>query len=63
MPLFDNFLIELLLTLTMPEEMIPIVNEADEIVDIRPISEVHKKGLIHREAYVYLINLNNLSFP
>ncbi|MCK4522373.1 MAG: NUDIX domain-containing protein [Nanoarchaeota archaeon] len=40
----------------MSKEMIPIVDEKDEIIDIKPISEVHKSGLIHREAYVYLIN-------
>ena len=40
----------------MMKEKIPIVNDKDEVVDIKSISEVHKKGLIHREAYVYLIN-------
>jgi isopentenyldiphosphate isomerase len=38
------------------EELIAVVDEKDEVVDIRPISEVHKQGLIHREAYVCLIN-------
>jgi len=42
----------------MSEEMIPIVNEKDEVVDIKGISEAHKYGLIHREVYVYLINLD-----
>lgn len=41
----------------MPEEIIPIVNEQDEVIDIRRISQVHQEGLLHREAYVYLINL------
>ena len=40
----------------MSKEMIPIVDEKDEIIDIKPISEVHKLGLLHRESYVYLIN-------
>ena len=40
----------------MSEEIIPIVDEKDEIIDIKPISEVHKLGLLHRESYVYLIN-------
>jgi len=43
----------------MSEEMIPIVNEKDEVVGIKQISEAHKHGLIHREAYVYLINLES----
>lgn len=42
----------------MSEEKIPIVNEKDEVVGIKQISEAHKHGLIHREAYVYLINLD-----
>jgi len=40
----------------MTEEMIPIVNEKDEVIDEKPFNEVHKKGLLHRESYVYLIN-------
>lgn len=38
------------------DEIIPVVNDKDEIVDIKSISEVHKTGLVHREAYVYLMN-------
>lgn len=40
----------------MFEEMIPIVDEKDEVIDTKPFSKVHKLGLIHREAYVYLMN-------
>jgi len=35
--------------------MISIVNEKDDIIGIKPFSEAHKQGLIHREAYVYLL--------
>ncbi|MBI2671034.1 NUDIX domain-containing protein, partial [Candidatus Woesearchaeota archaeon] len=31
-------------------------NENDEVIDVKSISEVHRLGLIHREAAVYLID-------
>ncbi|MBU0472310.1 MAG: NUDIX domain-containing protein [Nanoarchaeota archaeon] len=43
----------------MSEEMIPIVNENDEIIDLKSFSDVHKLGFIHRESYVYLINFKH----
>ncbi|MFH1072284.1 MAG: NUDIX domain-containing protein [Nanoarchaeota archaeon] len=40
----------------MAEEHIPIVNTADRIVGSSSFSTVHRQGLLHREAYTYLIN-------
>ena len=37
-------------------ETIPIVDETDKIIGKEEISKVHKEGLLHREAYSYLIN-------
>ncbi len=37
-------------------ELVNIVNEKDEPIGVASASEVHQKGLIHREACVYLIN-------
>ena len=39
------------------EEIVPVVDDHDRIVGSASISEVHLKGLLHREAYTYLINL------
>lgn len=39
------------------EEIIPVVDDKDSVVGAAPISEVHARGLLHREAYTYLINL------
>ncbi|MBN2421902.1 NUDIX domain-containing protein [Candidatus Woesearchaeota archaeon] len=41
------------------EELIPVVNEKDEVVGVESFSKVHKLGLLHRESYVYLINSDN----
>jgi len=37
------------------EELIAIVNEHDKIIGTAKRGEVHEKGLLHREAYVFLI--------
>ena len=42
-----------------PEEIIAVVNEDDNIIDKRSRTEVHQLGLLHREAVVLIINLNN----
>ena len=42
----------------MQEEKIAIVNEKDKIIGAKAISKVHELGLLHREVYVYLINLD-----
>ncbi len=39
-----------------PSEIIAVVDEKDNIVKGATRKEVHKKGLLHREACVYLIN-------
>ena len=38
------------------EEILPLVDESDEIIGSAAFSEVHKKGILHREVYVYVIN-------
>ena len=40
----------------MTDELIPVVDENDELISNEPISDVHTKGLLHRETFVYLIN-------
>ena len=41
------------------EERIAVVSDDDEILRAEVISKVHKLGLLHREAYIYIINENN----
>jgi isopentenyldiphosphate isomerase len=40
----------------MTKEKIALVNDKDEVIGEIFILEAHKKGLLHREAYTYLIN-------
>ena len=42
-----------------PDEIIAVVNEKDEIIGKTTREEAHIKGLLHREAYNYLINSKN----
>ncbi len=41
-----------------PDEIIAVVNENDELIGKTTRKEAHMKGLLHREAYNYLINSN-----
>ncbi|HEY1662211.1 MAG TPA: NUDIX domain-containing protein [Verrucomicrobiae bacterium] len=40
----------------MPEEIFDVVNERDEVVDAKPRSEVHARGLLHRAVHVFVFN-------
>jgi isopentenyl-diphosphate delta-isomerase type 1 len=40
----------------MSEEIFDVVNERDEVVDARPRSEVHARGLLHRAIHVFVFN-------
>jgi len=39
-----------------PEEIIAIVDDDDNVIGETKRREIHAKGILHREAYVYLIN-------
>ncbi len=39
-----------------------IVNENDEIIDEDLRTEIHEKGLLHREAHVWFVNKNGIFF-
>lgn len=43
----------------MVEEILPVVNEKDEIVDYVARKLVHEKGLRHREVAVMIVNSKN----
>ncbi|HAM72796.1 MAG TPA: hypothetical protein DCM86_14235 [Verrucomicrobiales bacterium] len=38
------------------EEIFDVVNERDEVIDRRPRSEVHRRGLLHRAVHVLVFN-------
>jgi isopentenyl-diphosphate delta-isomerase len=40
----------------MPEDIFDVVNERDEVVEARPRSEVHARGLLHRAVHVFVFN-------
>jgi isopentenyl-diphosphate delta-isomerase len=40
----------------MSEEIFDVVNERDEVVDTKPRSEVHTRGLLHRAVHVLVFN-------
>jgi len=40
----------------MNEEIFDVVNERDEVVDRKPRSEVHARGLLHRAVHVLVFN-------
>lgn len=40
----------------MPEEIFDVVNEHDEVIDRKPRSEVHRRGLMHRAVHVLVFN-------
>jgi isopentenyldiphosphate isomerase len=40
----------------MNEELFEVVNERDEVVDLRPRREVHRLGLKHRAVHVLVFN-------
>jgi isopentenyldiphosphate isomerase len=40
----------------MPEEIFDVVNDCDEVIDRKPRSEVHARGLLHRAIHVLVFN-------
>ena len=40
----------------MSEEIFDVVNEHDEVIDRKPRSEVHARGLLHRAVHVLVFN-------
>jgi isopentenyldiphosphate isomerase len=40
----------------MGEEIFDVVNERDEVIDAKPRSEVHARGLLHRAVHVLVFN-------
>ena len=40
----------------MPEENFDVVNNRDEVIDRKPRSEVHARGLLHRAVHVLVFN-------
>ena len=40
----------------MSEEIFDVVNELDEVIDRKPRSEVHARGLLHRAVHVLVFN-------
>lgn len=46
----------------MSEEILDVVNERDEVVDQKPRSEVHARGLLHRAIHVLVFNSRGETF-
>src|SRR5579859_2607836 len=46
----------------MSEEIFDVVNEHDEVIDHRPRSEVHRRGLMHRAVHVLVFNARGQVF-
>src|SRR5579859_5510227 len=46
----------------MSEEIFDVVNEHDEVIDHRPRSEVHRRGLMHRATHVLVFNARGQVF-
>lgn len=40
----------------MAEDIFDVVNERDEVIDRKPRSEVHRRGLLHRAVHVLVFN-------
>ena len=40
----------------MPEDIFDVVNEHDEVIDAKPRSVVHARGLLHRAVHVLVFN-------
>jgi isopentenyldiphosphate isomerase len=40
----------------MNEEIFDVVNDKDEVIDRKPRSEVHRRGLMHRATHVLIFN-------
>jgi len=40
----------------MPEDIFDVVNERDEVIDAKPRSVVHARGLLHRAVHVFVFN-------
>lgn len=43
-------------------ELFDVVNQQDEVVDIKPRGEVHKQGLMHRAVHGFIFNSKNQLF-
>jgi isopentenyldiphosphate isomerase len=35
--------------------LLEVVNEADEVIGLKPRAEIHAQGLLHREIYIWII--------
>src|SRR5438105_5048077 len=46
----------------MSEEIFDVVNERDEVIDRKPRSEVHRRGLLHRAVHVLVFNARGQLF-
>ena len=46
----------------MSEEIFDVVNERDEVIDRRPRSEVHARGLLHRSVHVLVFDAHGEVF-
>ncbi len=46
----------------MPVEIFDVVNERDEVIDRKPRSEVHARGLLHRAVHVLVFNSRGAIF-
>ena len=38
------------------DELLPVVDEKDSVIDIRPRGEIHQKGLLHRAVHVLVFD-------
>lgn len=50
------------LRLIVPVEIFDVVNERDEVIDRKPRSEVHARGLLHRAVHVLVFNSRGAIF-
>ena len=46
----------------MSEEIFDVVNERDEVIDQKPRTEVHARGLLHRAVHVLVFNSHGQIF-
>lgn len=46
----------------MAEEMFDVVNERDEVINLRPRRVVHRDGLLHRAVHLLVFNANGEVF-
>lgn len=43
------------MVLTMAEQLLEVVSEADKVIGLKPRSEIHAQGLRHREVHIFLV--------